>query len=122
MDHALFKISADDAGRGQVVVNGDDVSRLVGAYSVTHQAGKPPTLTLQLRPGVGDIEGVGIVQVVKADDERNAILAFLDAVNPEELEQLTLAGLGMGEGSATPRMIEVLKGWASGDMPDWADQ
>jgi hypothetical protein len=49
-------------------------------------------------------------------DATEAVVAFLDAVDAEELERVTLEMIGYSD-SPTQTMLDVLKAWAQGKQP-----
>lgn len=99
---AHFRLSTQGYD-GTVEVNGQDIPNCRRAV-VMLGAGEPATLQLELR-GAGEIEGDGIVKVILDDQQSEvplaqAVLRFLDSVDPGDLEQRALSGGGMSEGPA----------------------
>lgn len=88
-------------GRVTYVVNGEDITAQVLRGAIVLDPVRIPTLQLELKGG-GLLEGVGIVQVLLDDDQAEvpitqAVLRFLDSIDPTDLEQKALAG-GMLDG------------------------
>jgi hypothetical protein len=110
----------ESAIQGRVEVAGHDVSAQVSRVSIDHRAGQLPQVFLELRPGLdaGAIEVEGVVHVTREvrQDPMDAALAFLEPVDPAELERCALAAMEMG-GPQTfgQAALEVLRGWARGD-------
>lgn len=107
-----FRLDMAEVG-GTLTVDGADVTGKVGALSVQMQAGRPPQLTLY---GVaeGAIAADGVVVVKNDLDAREAIIAFLDAVDPEELDRVATAEARAYEGSQMSAVLAVLRRWAGG--------
>lgn len=117
---AHFRIAAPVVGgdpSALVEVNDQDITRNVKRAVLMMGAGSQVT-TLQLElMGSGEIAGDGIVQVVLDADQAavpltQAVLRFLDSVDPIELEQRMLGG-GMSEGPAVT-LLAALKQMALG--------
>lgn len=109
-----FSITTDAVGPGTVVVNGEDVSDRIAGVAVVAEAGQPTIVTLRQPPAAGEISGEGIVRV-QQQDAGDGVLAFLEDIDPKELERVTLGRLG-GLCSRTPiaEALEQLKEWARG--------
>lgn len=109
---ATWKISTEP-GSSHIEVNGEDVSGQVRRAALLVEVGAPqiPSLQLELTGG-GTLVGQGIVKILPDDviDEvgaRQAVLAFLDAISPTELERRITAGpMNGGVGDA---VLAVLK-------------
>ncbi|WP_169165101.1 hypothetical protein [Cellulomonas taurus] len=80
-----FKISAHPGG-GSVVIDGQDVSERVANFVVeAGAAGTVPQVTL-VQFGPVDIEGEGVVTVVRDPDGgavADAVVAFLEEIDPD---------------------------------------
>lgn len=113
MDLATWKISGN-VGRVDVEVNGDDISGQVRRVAVLLDRDRIPSLQLELE-GAGTLEGTGIVKVILDDEQAEvplgqAVLRFIESVDPVELEQQIMQG-GMGDGVATA-CLRALRGMA----------
>jgi hypothetical protein len=104
-DFAHFEIEAHANGLSRVVVNGADVSDDVRGYELRGQHGAPPVLVLYHLAASGPIEGDGIVHVVDDGmDQRGAVLAFLDNLDAEELEEQATDGMSMATDDGSTSM------------------
>lgn len=109
-----FEIDLSAVGERRVVVNGVDLSDQVSRVTVDTQALAVPIVYLEGH-GIGTITGEGVV--IERVDDRESVVAFLEAVDPDRLEKVALEGAGL-EGTAagpTEAMLETLKRWARGD-------
>lgn len=86
-------------GAGTITVNGQDLTDSVRRATVVMDRGEVPILMLEMR-GTGTVEGEGIVQVVPDGQGGvhavgDAVVEFLEAVDPQalEVEAMALAGL-----------------------------
>lgn len=116
MPLAEYRIDTSDPTSPKVEINGVPV---VGyrRISVDVGAGDVPVVFVELL-GSGVFEGEGVVQV-KSDvepDLREALLAFFDNLDPQELERAMLARQGgLGGESTGEAALAVLKEWSGGD-------
>lgn len=110
-----FRISATREG-SSIEVDGVDVAPQTGAFTLTVQAGRPPVLTI-FGAAEGEIDVEGVVEVKVDRDEREAIAAFLDSIDPAELERLSIpVGRALGlRGSFAPAYVAILRCWALGE-------
>lgn len=103
---ARFAITVRPGG-AQVIVNDEDVSARVRSFAV-HQGeqGMVPALVLDTF-AEGTIEGEGVVQVPDRGpvDTGPAVIAFLRAMDPGEVERKALEGLSMGDKIGAAEMI-----------------
>lgn len=95
MDIAEFEIQVGAHGRGQVIVNGEDVSDKVNAVSFHTGPQMVPTLILS-GVATGTIQGAGIVEV-RGEGNSAAVAGFIRNLDPEEVEEEALANLGQGD-------------------------
>jgi hypothetical protein len=95
---AHWKIGTE-VGRSTIEINGEDISGHVSRVALILNAREHaviPSLQVELVGG-GTLEGVGIVKVLPdeiLDDvsARQAVIAFLDALDPTEVERRMTAG------------------------------
>lgn len=119
MPLARVRVYLDATGPKSVLVNGVDVVDRVAEVGLKASPGQPPELWL-MHHGDLDIEGEGVVKLVAEPtsnagvDEEKAILAFLEAIDAEQLESDALEDLGLGEGNTTVAILEQLKSYARG--------
>lgn len=113
MSNTPFSIEASPVG-GTVTVAGEDVSERVSALSVVMGAQTPTVLTLEMRPGVGRIEGEGIVQVSSGTDGE-AVAEWLEGIDPGQLQRdaLALGPAALASGMA-PALLQALAAYARG--------
>lgn len=79
----------------RVEVNGEDVTRSCVAARLDLCKNDVPRLTLELMPNA-TYEGAALVQVAEPLDTVSVIERFLDAVDPQELEEKALQGSDLG--------------------------
>jgi hypothetical protein len=103
-------------GLRSIIVNGADWTDSVAGVQVTSQPGQPTTVDVRVIGADMDrFEGEGIVRAHDDSDDRQAIIDFLDAIDPDELDRQVLASFGFGDGgSPIVRCIQVLREAASG--------
>lgn len=91
-----------DGLRHQVLVDGHDVSDQLASAHVHVSAGALPLVLLEAEPGRGlSIEGPALVQLVDREPVAPRVLAWLDAIDPAELDQRILtAPMTQGPGAA----------------------
>lgn len=107
---ARWKAEAAPGGPGRVEINGQDVSDVVEAFSVTSQPGMVPVLTVSLRAGERLLEGEGIVEVLREGED---LIAFLRSVDAELLAKEAFGRLEYGGGTnAFAEGLNVLVEWA----------
>lgn len=95
----------------KIEVDGKPVSDAC-SIAVKSEVGGATKVYIELVAG-GTLEGEGIVHVVK--DGTTAVADWLAMIDPDELEQAALAGMGALSGLSTgAAMLEVLRGWAGG--------
>jgi len=105
---------------GRVVLDGQDVSNHVARVSYDHRAGSLPQVFLELaaQAAPASIECDAVVHVVQevVQDQAAATLAFLEPIDPDELDRSVLAAMELG-GPQTygAAFLEVVRGWARGD-------
>lgn len=105
---------------GELEVDGHDLSRLVSRVSIDHAAGEFPRVYLELKKGTPveevALEGVVHVKETVLQDPAEACLAFLEPIDPGELERACLAAMELGGAqSFGDAALAVLRGWARGD-------
>ncbi|MDN0193914.1 hypothetical protein [Streptomyces sp. S.PNR 29] len=86
-------------------------------YAISHQEGEPPQVVLYTGGYAETVfEGLARVAVADASDPGPAAVAFLTAIDAEELERAALArpDLGTGPRSLTEAMLTQLQEWARG--------
>jgi len=109
---ARFRIAGNGV-KGQVEVNDQDVTPLIAGVQYRHHDGTLPEVFLTIRSGETQLEGEGVVHIMSPDTDHGQIVCdFLERIDPEELEQAALSGLGLGE-NGTQAIIDVLKAWAN---------
>lgn len=114
---ATFTVDLSQPGQVGVVVNDQDVSAHVRRAVVMSAPGEMSTLQLEVR-GTGRIEGQGVVQVLLDSEggsvaESDAVVRFLDSVDPVELSALALTSAsGMGS-DPIEQMLTALKSIAA---------
>ncbi len=101
-----------------VSVDGTDITRSLAGYTLEHRAGQPPLLVLYARPTNEGTVFAGLAQVAVASEvpPTEAIVAFLDSVDPDRLLQAALNRDDL-DGTAnelTTAMLRQLKEWAAG--------
>jgi hypothetical protein len=69
------------------------------SVAVKSEMGQPTRVYLELDGDVA-VEGEGVVHVVRDLDQRQAVRAFLSALDPVELERVALESLGYEDGEA----------------------
>ena len=95
----------------EVTVNGETVDN-VRALRLDHTDREFPTLSLVLdREGV--LEGDGVVQVSNGQTQADAVLTFLDGLDPDQLERDALEGVGMGEATTGQLFLNALRKYAT---------
>jgi hypothetical protein len=101
-----------------VSIDGQDVSRQLFGYSVTHQAGQAAEVVLRLGHHVAtEFDGFARVLVGAEPDPGPAAAAFLAAIDPALLEKQALARhdlLDGGPHELTRAMLAQLREWAQG--------
>lgn len=114
-DLAEFEVTTDGV-RGTVVINGEDVTKLVGRVVFEAGSGQPSRLGIELAGAPeGTISGKGIVEVMPNVSQQDLVLAWLNAIDPEALSKAALSkGSGLGGPNPIEAALEVLKEWASG--------
>lgn len=116
MGLAKFEVTAEPGG-AVVLVNGEDVSGLCHRATVDVAAGSSevPKLYLEvLSEGAITGEGVVEVRVTKDLDPREVILAWLESLDAQVVENDVLMGTDFGT-KAGDAWLETLKGYARGD-------
>jgi hypothetical protein len=96
---------------GALLVDGTDISQSVRETYLTMVEGSPVKLGVVLVPDV-EIEVDGVVEIIReapGGDDREAVLAFLEAIDVETLTQEALASLDMGGPDPITAAIEKLK-------------
>jgi hypothetical protein len=100
-----FSINLDDAGRGEVVIDGVDVTEKVGALRFECSS-KGPLLTL-FGAATGEIQGVGVVHTVADGDGRTYCENFLRQIDADSIDRRLLSD-SVDEPFNTARIIEEL--------------
>lgn len=106
-----FVLDATDPFAPRLELNGEDVSRQVLRCSLDVVPGESPKLYVTYVGG-GKIEGAA--QVVAVAEQHEAVLAFLNAIDPATLDKLVLDRAGWGT-SPMLSALEVLRELASAD-------
>lgn len=117
MEAADVRITADGMnGGGEIVVNGVDVSSKISAWSVQGEIGKPTVVTLRTFESGVVFDGPGVVRVADSDTAAEGpVLAFLDTVDPQWLDEQVLDRLPVGSGMSTMGVaLAVLRELAGG--------
>lgn len=98
---------------GEVIVNGEDISKRVVSLGFQARAGQPLILNIQQLAGSLELEGQGIVKVDRPGelDGKQAIYQFLDRLDPFTLEEEVLTRGNLEKG-IMETAIEVMKEWA----------
>jgi hypothetical protein len=106
-DFAHFEIETEANGASRVVVNGADLSDQVHGLVLQAVRGQPPILRLDHVAASGPIEGDGIVQVLEEGlDQRQAVLAFLENLDGEQLEEAATDMMSMASDARCSNMGE----------------
>jgi len=114
MELADFSIKTNRAGATEIVVNGEHVEDRVSRIVFEARSGPDPSVIgLEMLPGEALIEGIGVVQVARDLDQRQVVLAFLNAIDEGVLSQTVLDRPSTFT-SKDPVMtaLDVLKEWA----------
>lgn len=107
-----FRIDTSPLGT-QVVVDGRDVTAHVDAVAFTAAVGDPPCLTLHCAPGAGVLAGHAVIHVSEPGLDPDAVCAWLDDLDPDELERDALAAADMST-SPTAAILDMLRHYLSG--------
>lgn len=112
MSLAKFEISTTP-GSEHVIINGDDITKKVRLRSigVFAQPGAIPTVTLEVF-GPTVIDGEGIVYV-KPEQTEGHLVAWLEKIDPSELEKEVLRRLNFSTGDTFATALSILKEWIS---------
>jgi hypothetical protein len=112
-EHADVSLSIRE-GKSSLVVNGEDLTRHT-KHVFMETDGTVTRVGIEFAQPDFVFEGQGVVEVVKVAEfnPTGAILEFLQAIDPEQLEKDALASLGMG-GDATAEILETLKRYVRG--------
>lgn len=107
-------------GRTVVAVDDVEVSRHVAGYVIEQRMGEPPVVVLHLVPGsegLLEFDGLARVAVGVPPDPGPAAAAFLEAIDPAELERAALArpDLAGDRHGLTRAMLDQLREWARGE-------
>ncbi|WP_425834179.1 hypothetical protein [Streptomyces fractus] len=100
-----------------VEIDGRRLEDALGGFSISHAVGEYPQVILYAAPHAeADFEGLARVAVADAAQPGPAAAAFLEAIDPAELERAALSRLDLGTGpqSATQAMLTQLTEWARG--------
>jgi hypothetical protein len=109
-----FRLELDNPAQPRIHVGGEDVTRVVNRATLDIQPGQLPVLYLECDSDT--VIGEAVVRTVTGvEDAQEAILGFLDAIDPAELEAKALESVGMGSGNGTELILEQLRGWARGE-------
>lgn len=107
-----------DPSAPSIEVGGVDVSDVIRRATVDLHAGRPAEVFLELASGklAPDVlEADGVVHVVRdADDPKSIILAWLDTVDAEALEQLVLQNTDMTQPTGQAFLEQLAKLVANG--------
>lgn len=117
MSHSFRVFPNGDTAR--VVLDGEDISTAVYAYSITQAASERPVVTLAMTSSIDVEEFVAqgaLVRVEIPEDPAQAMLRFIEPLDPNEFEQACLAVMEPG-GPQTfgEAALAVLRSYASGD-------
>jgi hypothetical protein len=98
------RVSVDlgPTGNGSVFLDGSDVSDRVNGVTIVAGHGRPTRIALELTEG-SDVTGIaeGELEVAAAPaTAREAIVEFLESIDPAELDAASLEG-GLGESPMT---------------------
>lgn len=114
LDHprmAGHEITVDlTAGGGKVIVDGVDLSSVVGGLSIVAVAGEFPRMSIDVAPGA-DVHLIADKAHVDVGQETAEWLHNLDG---HELETAVLEAMDLGSGSTMTVVLEVLERWARG--------
>ncbi|MFE0640146.1 hypothetical protein [Streptomyces sp. NPDC058877] len=112
-----------DVARPTVEIDGQDVSRLLHSYHVQQEAGREPTVVLELAAHrTTELEGLARVVVGVPPDPGPAAAEFLQAIDAAQLEQAALARHDLQDGrpnELTRAMLQLLGEWARGQWAGW---
>lgn len=115
LDAPLHKFTiAARPDSSQVAVDGEPVGGVL-AYRVEADSDRRvPVLTLWM-DAEGDLKMEGIVRIADPSlDQGDIVAAFLDNIDPNELEKVALRDHAMGT-TLTGKMLQILARWARGD-------
>lgn len=105
-----FRIHADPLG-GNIEIDGTDLTEHVAAFDLHVGQTEPSILSLHLIPGHGPIQGEALIHIADDSDPGDLICAFLDTIDPGELDQHALNNADASS-NLTEAMIATLKQWA----------
>ncbi|MGW0822518.1 hypothetical protein [Streptomyces sp. NPDC002845] len=119
VDVRPVKVAA--SGHSAVVeIDGHDVSELLAAYTITHRASEVAEMVVWLSASASAgtvFDGTARVVVGEPPDPGPAAAAFLEAIDPRELETAALARHDLMDGrphELTRVMLAQLREWALG--------
>jgi hypothetical protein len=95
-------IDLGPTGSGTVFLDGADISNRVKGGTIAFTEGRPTRVVLELSEG-SDVTGVAegdLEQVAVPASARDAIVDFLESIDPAELDAASLEG-GLGESPMT---------------------
>lgn len=97
-------------GTGKILVNGNNISNTVMGFNTDARPGEVPRIIFEMRSGY-TIEGAMEVYYGTPTGSLGDLLCeLLDSVDPQELEQEALRGLGWGDAeNLTISLLNVLK-------------
>lgn len=112
----------NDGARGTVEVAGHDISKTVSRFTFDHNTKGDlpfPQVFLELRQGVAlepiVAEAVVFVRETVLEDPADAMLRFIEPLDPSEFEKACLAAMDMGGPSTFGEAaLHVLRGYAGG--------
>jgi hypothetical protein len=114
------KIRMLGPGHGEILLHGLDIASDVQGFQVTAMPGDPiPEVVLMLNARAASnlvYEGMARVVVGEAPDPGPAAATFLEAMDPELLEQKAMERVHEfpGRGGTTAAILAVLRDWANG--------
>ncbi|GEM_PF-7107365 len=110
MEPVPFRIQSDPIG-GRIEINGHDITNNIEGVELYVGHDRASILRVYAVPGTGVIEGAALVEQVA--DTSEVISAFLEAIDPDELDRDALANADAST-NLTATMLTILKHYATG--------
>lgn len=109
-------IRVEDGTGASVVIGGQELGHQLAGFSVEHASGVPVVTIVPASPDIR-VEGLAEVVVGRPPDPGEAAAAFLEAIDPGELERTALARMDLDGRpyGMTSAILRQLGEWARGD-------